>query len=148
MRFYAFLTPTLVWSLVLLSGCASPIALQGLSNGAPVAFSSTGRGTGDSSWLARYDDVVQASLRAAEALSLELKEKEIGQSQSIFAFVDERGNKLNVLIRRRTATVTYVRFDVGLFGTTSTGRLMARQIVFEMVEAGTFLRKWHPEELD
>ena len=148
MKSYTILTAVLFWNLVILSGCATSIALQGLTSGSPVAFSSTGRGEGDSSWLARYDDVVQATLRAGNALSLELEKKESGADQSIFDFADEKGNELDILIKRRTATVTYVRFNVGLFGTTSTGRLMARQIVFEMIESGTFLRKWHPEELD
>jgi len=39
-----------------LCGCAGPLAMQGLSSTTPVAFNSTGRGKGDSSWLARYDD--------------------------------------------------------------------------------------------
>jgi hypothetical protein len=51
---------------------------------------------------------------------------------------------LNVLIERRTETLTYALFDVGLFGSKSLGRLMARQIVFEMAEAGAFLRNRHP----
>jgi hypothetical protein len=134
--------------LLAVSGCTTSIALQGLSSGAPVAFNSAGRGKGESAWLASYDDVVQATVRAGKALSLELEEKENRTDRSVFDFIDEMGNELDVLIERRTATVTYVRFNVGPFGTTSIGRLMARQIVFEMIESGTFLRKFHPEELD
>lgn len=140
---------TLLCLLVIaLSGCTTAIALQGLSRGAPVAFSSIGRGKGDSAWLARYDDVVQATRRAGEALSLKLEEKKSQADQTSFDFVDEAGENLEILIQRRTETVTYMRFDVGQIGTTSIGRLMARQIVFEMIESGTFLRKWHPEEID
>ena len=54
-----------------LSGCAAPLAMQGLSSTSPVAFSYIGRGKGDSAWLARYDDVIQATLRAGQALSLQ-----------------------------------------------------------------------------
>ena len=57
-------------------GCTAPIAMQGLSSTSPVAVSYIGRGKGDSSWLARYDDVVQATLRAGQALSLILEKKE------------------------------------------------------------------------
>ena len=53
---------------------------------------------------------------------------------------------MNVRIERRTETVTSAQFDVGLFGSKSMGRLMARQIVFEKAEAGAFLHCWHPTE--
>ena len=53
---------------------------------------------------------------------------------------------MEVLIERRTETMTYARFDVGLLGPKSMGRLMARQIVFEMVEADAFIRGWLPNE--
>jgi hypothetical protein len=119
-----------------------------LGSGAPVAFNSTGRGKGDSAWLARYDDVVQATMRAGNALSLKLKKKQIGPSQSNFDFIDDKGNKLQILIERRTGTTTYARLNVGWFGSRSMGRLMARQIVYEMIEADAFLRNWHPQEID
>ncbi|CAB1074384.1 hypothetical protein D1AOALGA4SA_2203 [Olavius algarvensis Delta 1 endosymbiont] len=61
--------------LVGLSGCTAPLVFQGVSSGAPVAFNSTGRGKGESTWLARYDDVVQATMRAGETLSLNLEKK-------------------------------------------------------------------------
>jgi len=131
-----------------LSGCTAPIVFQGVSSGAPVAFKSTGRGQGESTWLARYDDVVQATLRAGQALSLQLEKKAIGPDQSIFHFIDDKGNKLQILVERRTESMTYARFKMGWTGSSTMGRLMARQIVYEMIEAGTFLRNWHPEEMD
>jgi hypothetical protein len=129
-----------------LNGCAAPLAVQGLSATSPVAFSHTGSGKGDSFWLAPYDDVVRATQRAGQALSLEPERKEIGEDQPVFHYVDGKGNQLDVLIERRTATMTYARFDVGLFGSKGMSRLMARQIVFEMTAAGAFLRNWHPAE--
>jgi len=131
-----------------LSGCTAPLVFQGVGSGAPVAFNSTGRGRGDSTWLARYDDVVQATMHAGQALSLKLEEKKIGPDQSIFHFIDDKGNKLQILIERRTETMTNARLNVGWFGSSSMGRLMARQIVYEMIEANAFLRNWHPEEID
>lgn len=131
-----------------LSGCTAPLVFQGVGSGAPVAFNSVGRAKGDSAWLARYDDVVQATMRAGKALSLKLKKKQIEPSQSNFDFSDDKGNKLQILIERRTETITYARFNVGWFGSRSMGRLMARQVVYEMVEANAFLRDWHPEEVD
>ena len=134
--------------LTCLCGCAAPIAVQGLGSGVPVAFNSTGSGQGDSAWFARYEDVVQATLQAGEKLSFKLEKKMIEKDQSEFYYVDEKGKKLEILIERRTETVTWASFNVGLFGSVSIGRLMARQIVIEMAEADKFLREWHPAEED
>jgi hypothetical protein len=131
-----------------LCGCTVPLAMQGLSSSSPVAFSYIGKGKADSSWLARYDDVVRATLRAGQALSLKLERKDIEKDQTVFHYVDGKGKELDVLIERRTETMTYARFDVGWFGSRAMGRLMARQIVFEMTEAGAFLRDWQPAEAD
>jgi len=134
--------------LACLSGCAAPLAMQGVSSGVPVAFNSAGSGTGDSAWLARYDDVIQATLDAGQILSLNLREKKIGAQQSALNYIDDRGSKLEIFIERRTETVTWVRFNVGLFESTSVGRLIARQIVFELTEARKFLGDFHPAEGD
>ena len=76
-----------------LCGCTAPLALQGLGSATPVAFNATGMGTGDSAWLARYDDVVQATLRAGEVLSLNLENNEIGEDQTVFRYIDGKGKK-------------------------------------------------------
>ena len=131
-----------------LCGCAAPLALQGLGSATPVAFNATGMGTGDSAWLARYDDVVQATLRAGEVLSLNLEKKEIGEGQTVFRYIDGMGKKMDILIERRTETMTYARFSVGLFGSKSMGQLMVRQIIFEVNAEGKFIRDWHPVEVD
>ena len=127
-------------------GCTAPLAMHGLSSGAPIAFSGTGTGEGDSAWFARYDDVVQATMLAGEKLSFKLEKKMVGSDQSDFHFIDEKGNKMEIYVERRTETLTWARFDVGAFGSTSIGRLMARQIIVEMAEADKFLRDWHPAE--
>ena len=131
-----------------LSGCTAPLVFMGVSSSAPVAFNSTGWGKGDSAWLARYDDVVQATMRAGESLSLKLEKKLIEPEQSTFHFVDDPGNKLQIIIERRTETVTYAQFKVGWFGASSMGRLMARQIVYEINEADAFLRNWQLEDIE
>ena len=134
--------------LTCLSGCADPLTMQGLSGSIPAAFDSTGSGTADSSWFARYDDVVQATLGAGQKLSLKLVNKTIGIEQSALNYIDDTGSKIEILIKRRTETVTSVRFDVGSFGSPSLGRLMARQVIYEMAETNKFLREWHPAEGD
>ena len=131
-----------------LCGCAAPLALQGLGSATPVAFNATGMGTGDSAWLVRYDDVVQATLRAGEVLSLNLEKREIGEDQTVFQYMDGKGKKMNILIERRTETMTYARFSVGLFGSKSMGQLMVRQIILEVKAEGKFIRDGHPVEAD
>jgi len=134
--------------LTCLCGCAAPLAMQAFSSSGPVAFNSIGRGKGDSSWLARYDDVVQATLRAGQVLSLKLEKKEVGKDQTVFQYIYGKEKKLDILIERRTETVTYARFSVGMFGSKTMGRLMVRQIVFEMNQEGKFLRDLHSAESD
>ena len=142
-------TPALLLLLLMsLCGCTAGLAMQGLSSGAPVAFNATGSGKGDSAWYAYYDDVVQATLRAGEKLSFQLEKKNTGNDRSDFNFVDGKGAKLKIVIERRTETLTWARFNVGLFGSESIGRLMARQIIVEVAEAKDFLRDWHPTEDD
>ena len=97
-----FLATVSFMSLIMLFGCAAPLALQGLGSAAPVAFSSTGSGGGDSAWLARYDDVVHATLHAAQVLALEGEKSEIGEDQAVFQFVDQKGMILDARIERRT----------------------------------------------
>ena len=142
------LSPVLLLLLAVLFGCTAPLALQGLGSAAPVAFSPTGSGGGDSAWLARYDDVVQATLHAAQVMALEVEKKEIGDGQAVFQFVDRMGKKLDARIERRTETVTYARFSVGLFGSRTVGQLLVRQIIYELNKEGKFLRDLEPVEAD
>jgi len=143
-----FVAAVFCMSWMLLWGCAPPLALQGLSSAAPVAFTPGGSGKGDSAWLARYDDVVEATRLAAQVLALEVTQTQIGEDQTAFIFVDGRGNKLNILIERRTDTVTYARMSVGWFGSRTVGQLLARQIIFELNRDGKFLRNLEPVEVD
>ena len=134
--------------LAVLFGCTAPLAVQGLSSAGPVAFSSTSYGQGDSAWLARYDDVVQATLHAAQMLALEVEKKEIGEDHAFFRFIDGMGKKLDARIERRTETVTYARFSVGLFGSRTVGQLLVRQIIYELQTEDKFLRDFEPVEVD
>lgn len=143
-----FLAAVFCISWMVLWGCAPPLALQGLGSAAPVAFTPGGSGEGDSAWLARYDDVVEATLHAAQMLALEVAQTQIGEEQAAFIFVDGRGNKLNIHIERRTETVTYARMSVGWFGSRTVGQLLVRQIIFELQKEGKFLRDLEPVEAD
>ena len=129
-------------------GCLSPLAINAVGSAgsaAPVASNNLGGGKGESFWIAQYDDVIEAVLQAGEALSLELKEKKIEQDQASFRFQDAKAERIDLLIERRTDTMTSILFDVGWFGSVAFGRLMFRQIISELDEAGDFLEDWIPE---
>ena len=131
------------------AGCLSPIALNtiGTAGGSvPVVFNNLGRGQGESFWVAKYDDVIAATLRAGETLSLEVNDKKIEDDQTFFRFYDAKKGRIDLLIERRSDTVTSIKFDVGWFGSIAFGRLMARQIIFEVDKAGDFLEDWTPME--
>ena len=141
--------PILLGLLILcLYGCAAPLSMQGVSNSVPTVFGATGSGKGDSAWYARYEDVLQASLLAGEKLAFELDQKVVEAENSYLSFVDETGERVSISIERRTENVTWVGFDVGTFGSTSLGRLMARQIIVEVEHAGKFVGDWDPVEVE
>ena len=123
-------------------GCLSPLAINAVGSAgsaAPVASNNLGGGRGETFWIAHYDEVIEAVLQAGEVLSLELKEKKIEQDQASFRFQDAKAERIDLLIERRTDTMTYILFDVGWFGSVAFGRLMFRQTIFELDEAGDFL---------
>ena len=129
-------------------GCLSPVAINTMGtagSNAPVAFSNEGGGQGESFWIAKYDDVVAATLSAGETLSLELKEKRIENDHSFFRFQDVKNERIDLFIERRTDTMTSIKFNVGWFGSVAFGRLLARQIINELNESGSFLEDWTHE---
>ncbi len=129
-------------------GCLSPLAINTVGSAgsaAPVASNNLGGGRGESFWIAQYDDVIEAVLQAGEVLSLEVKEKKIEQDQAFFRFYDTKAERIDLFIERRTDTMTSILFDVGWFGSVAFGRLMFRQIIFELDEAGDFLEDWKTE---
>jgi len=130
------------------TGCLSPIALQAVGSAgtaAPVTFQSSGSGKADGFWIARYDDVTAATLRAGRALSLDLKEKIIGDDQTTLHYIDRKDDNIILLIERRTDTVTAMRINVGWFGSVGLAQLLIRQVIFEIYAAGAFLQDWRPD---
>jgi hypothetical protein len=130
-------------------GCAPVLPINAVSvagGTAPVVYNSLGRGKGDSYWMARYDDVMAATLRAAKALSLELIKEDKEKDKALYRFCDDDSLKIDIEIRRRTDTMTSVLFDVGWFGSVSFGRLFARQVSHELQDAGAFLEDWTVEK--
>jgi hypothetical protein len=66
----------------------------------------------------------RATLAAAKDLGLFLKAPETVDGTSVeFAFLDEEGTQIGVELARRSATLTRIKCDVGLFGSEVTDRL-------------------------
>ena len=138
---------TLLIVLVCNAGCLSPMVLNSMgtaAGSAPVSFRNSGGGQGESFWIASYDDVIDASLRAGEALALELSEKQLEKDQASFRFYDNKKERIDLYVERRTDTVTSIKFDVGWFGSVALGRLMAGQIIIELNKTDSFLEDWKP----
>ena len=87
--------------------------------------------------IAQYEDVIVASRLAAENLSLDLKEEKIEENRASFRYLDDKDQKIDLLIERRTDTLTYIRVDVGIFGPQGLGLLTLNQILSELAEDET-----------
>jgi hypothetical protein len=139
---------TLLFPLVCIVGCLSPIALgtmETTGNETPVVLNHIGRGQDEGFFLAKYDDVTAATLRAAEALSLEVREKKIEENQSSFRFFDAKEDRIDIFVVRRSDTMTSIKYDVGWFGSVAFGHLMFRQIISELHRSGSFPHECKPK---
>ena len=87
--------------------------------------------------IAQYEDVIEASRLAAENLALELKEEKIEENRASFRYLDDKDQKIDLLIERRTDTITYIQVDVGIFGPQGLGLLTLNQILNELAEHET-----------
>ena len=139
----------LLFVLVCNVGCLSPIALTTMGTAgsdAPAVFGHLHAGQGETFCIAKYDDVVAASTRAGEVLSLDAKQKKVEQDQTFFRFYDATRERIDLFIVRRSETLTSIKFDVGWFGSVALGRLMTRQIISELSKSKSFLEHWTPEK--
>ena len=142
----------LILLTIILGGCLPAVAIQAVGSAAggaaPSASEYRGAGKGESYFIAHYDDVIQAVLNSGKTLSLELKEKKVDEDRAFLQYYADKESRINILIEPRTETMTSILFDVGWNGSLAFGRLMARQINFELEEAGAFLVDWTPERVD
>ena len=111
------------------------------SGGAPVAFNYVGGRKAESFWVAKYNNVIEATQQSAEALSLEIENQTIDQAQAIFCLSNGK-EKIDIFIEPRSDTVVFIKFDVGWFGSVAFARLVVRQIIDELHETESFLEKW------
>jgi hypothetical protein len=135
--------------LFISSGCMAPVAFQAvgaIGGASPVAMNLVEKGKVESYWVARYADVVDATLRAGQVLSLELLEKKVESNRTVFRYGYSRGEKAEILVEYRTATMTSVQIDFGMSGSIAFARLMGREIAVELAKAGAFLEELSPDE--
>jgi hypothetical protein len=97
--------------------------------------------------LARYEDVVEATRRAGEALSLKLRKEATNTEQSTFYYIDDRNEEVKVSIEPRTDTLTHIQIDVGFFGSKGLALVMVNQIVNEISSHGKYLQEWPHQRL-
>jgi hypothetical protein len=97
--------------------------------------------------LARYEDVVEATRRAGEALSLELRNEATEVDKTTLYYIDGKNEKVKVLIEGRTDTLTFIEIDVGLFGSKELAIVMINQIVDEIVSEGKYLQDWSHQKV-
>ena len=121
--------------------CLGPSASVGSSAG-EAGISRYENGKVRSYELAHYQDVVEATRRAGETLSLKLQKEVTNEEQSIFYYVDDKNQKVKVTIEPRTDTLTYIEIDVGLFGSKGLALVVINQIVNEIAREGKYLQQW------
>jgi hypothetical protein len=121
--------------------CLGPSATVGSSAG-EAGISRYENGRIKSYELAHYQDVVEATRRAGEALSLKLQKEATNEEQSIFYYVDDKNQKVKVTIEPRTDTLTHIDIDVGYFGPKGLALVVINQIIHEIASEGKYLEKW------
>jgi hypothetical protein len=83
----------------------------------------------DSADLATADEAFAAAKAAANEMGFALKGLSVAPSEhSRLVYVDDHGAQMTVTIRRRTATLTHTRIDVGLFGSEPVARLFLARL--------------------
>jgi len=70
---------------------------------------------------------------------LEVKQEEIDADRVSFQYADNGDRWVNIVIEQRTATLTYLKVTTGMFGDHGLGRILTRQILLEISDAGDLL---------
>ena len=139
------------WAVFLFfgNGCMAPVAFQAagaIGSASPVAMNLAEKGKAESYWIARYDDVVVATERAAQVLSLELLEKKTEDNRTTFRYGYSKGQKVQIIVEYLTATMTSAQIDYGVAGAAAFANLLGREIAAELHKANAFLEISLPEQ--
>jgi len=128
---------------IFMTGCTTATLVTGLSSAPSGVSYASGYGSKVYSYqIVRYEDAVEAVLRAAETLALKNKYKDVRETRAELRYIDEKDVAVDILIERRTAKTTFIQVDAGYFGSRGISRLMLLQILGEIGEAGDFLEDW------
>lgn len=127
----------LIGLVMMVNGCASSLVVGSMS-AAPsgATYASSLGGKIESYQLVNFEDTVNATRQAAENLSLDLKQETVDADRASFRFMDNGDRRADVVIERRTATMTYLAVNTGWFGAHGMGQLLMKQILDEISDAG------------
>ncbi len=129
--------------LISVSGCTTGTLISGMSSAPSGVSQTSGPGSKVISYqIVHYEDAVKGVLRAAETLSLENKKKDIKENRAELRYADEKDQVVDIIVERRTATITSFQVDAGFFGPKGLSRLMLLQILEELDKAGDYLEDW------
>ena len=121
------------------SGCTTGTLISGMGSAPSGVSHASGPGSKVTSYqFIHYEDAVKGTIRAAEALSLENKKKEIEENRAELSYADEKDQVVDIIIERRTATITTIQANAGFFGPKGFSRLMLLQILNELDKAGVY----------
>jgi hypothetical protein len=116
-------------------GCAAiPLATLGTLGGITASAVTTGRdvykqGKLDTAEMATYDEIVHATLAAADDLDLTKREVNLwDDGHADVTCVDEHGAAVTIKLQRRTRTMSWIRIDVGAFGSEVAARLFLSRL--------------------
>ena len=134
---------TLCFLLTFFTGCTTATLISGMGATPSGVSSTSGSGSTVRSYqIVRFEDVVQAALKAAETLALENTKKDIQENRAELRYIDEKQHVINLLLERLTSTTTFIQVDAGLFGPEGMTRLVLLQILDAIDEAGDYLEEW------
>ena len=140
------LLTTIATGIVLLSfasGCTTGTLITGASSAPSGVSQASGPGSRVISYqVVRFEDAVKSALRATEALSLEKRREEIKENRAELRYADEKNQAIDIIIERRSETITTIQVDAGFFGPGGLTRLVLLQIIEELDQAGSHLEDW------
>ena len=122
------------------NGCTTATLISGASSAPSGVSQASGPGSRVISYQAvHFEDAVECSIRAAEALSLENEKKDIKEIRAELRYVDEKDQAVDIIIERRSAAITTIQVDAGFTGPQGLTRLVLLQIIEELDKAGAGL---------
>ena len=129
--------------LCLAAGCTTGTLITGASSAPSGVSHASGPGSKVISYqMVRFEDAVKATMRAAEALSLETRREDIKEDRVELRYADKRNQAVDIILERRSATITTIQVNAGFFGPKGLTRLVLLQIIEELDQAGAHLEDW------